>query len=169
MLHSPVTGEPILAADREDGYTLAEEILDMSLLFPVNFDKIVSSIKLSLSASSLGSSNPSTSFELNFVNVGPGNVLSRSTSRALSDLKLSAIDWSSSPQRTGSIQVPPSATPVARDAGREPIAIVGMAVKFPGAPDAGGLWEVIEKGSNTVSEVRSVLIPSDVEVVRTQY
>ena len=37
---------------------------------------------------------------------------------------------------------------------QEPIAIVGMAVNMPGAPNVGQLWEILAKGSNTVEEVR---------------
>ena len=37
---------------------------------------------------------------------------------------------------------------------QEPIAIIGMAVHMPGAPNVGRLWEIIANGSNTVEEVR---------------
>ena len=37
---------------------------------------------------------------------------------------------------------------------QEPIAIVGMAVNMPGAPNVGQLWEILANGSNTVEEVR---------------
>lgn len=36
---------------------------------------------------------------------------------------------------------------------QEPIAIVGMAVRFPGADDTHSLWETLENGLNTVVEV----------------
>jgi hypothetical protein len=36
---------------------------------------------------------------------------------------------------------------------QEPIAIVGMAVNMPGAPNVGQLWEILANGSNTVEEV----------------
>jgi hypothetical protein len=36
---------------------------------------------------------------------------------------------------------------------QEPIAIVGMAVNMPGAPNTAKLWEVLEQGINTCSEV----------------
>lgn len=35
-----------------------------------------------------------------------------------------------------------------------PIAIVGMAVNLPGAPDVARLWRVLQEGINTVHEVR---------------
>jgi hypothetical protein len=37
---------------------------------------------------------------------------------------------------------------------QEPIAIVGMAVNMPGAPNVDQLWEILANGSNTVEEVR---------------
>lgn len=37
---------------------------------------------------------------------------------------------------------------------QEPIAIVGMAVNMPGAPNVGRLWEILANGNNTVEEVR---------------
>ena len=37
---------------------------------------------------------------------------------------------------------------------QEPIAIVGMAVNMPGAPNVDRLWEILVNGSNTVEEVR---------------
>ncbi|KNZ72615.1 Conidial yellow pigment biosynthesis polyketide synthase [Termitomyces sp. J132] len=36
---------------------------------------------------------------------------------------------------------------------QEPIAIIGMAVNMPGAPNVSKLWEVLEHGINTVSEI----------------
>ena len=35
---------------------------------------------------------------------------------------------------------------------REPIAIVGMACRFPGAPDLAAFWRLLESGSNAVTE-----------------
>ena len=34
----------------------------------------------------------------------------------------------------------------------EPVAIVGMACKFPGAPDIAGLWHLLERGGNAITE-----------------
>ena len=36
--------------------------------------------------------------------------------------------------------------------GSEPIAVVGMACKFPGAPDIASLWRLLERGGNAISE-----------------
>ena len=35
---------------------------------------------------------------------------------------------------------------------REPIAIVGMACKFPGAPDLESFWSLLESGGNAITE-----------------
>ena len=35
---------------------------------------------------------------------------------------------------------------------REPIAVVGMACKFPGAPDINALWQLLERGGNAITE-----------------
>jgi hypothetical protein len=43
---------------------------------------------------------------------------------------------------------------------QEPIAIVGMAVNMPGAPNVGRLWDILANGSNTVEEVRFEFILS---------
>jgi len=40
-----------------------------------------------------------------------------------------------------------------RKAKQELIAIVGMTVNMPGAPNTAGLWEVLERGINTCFEV----------------
>lgn len=37
---------------------------------------------------------------------------------------------------------------------RDYIAIIGMAVNMPGAPNASKLWEILEEGINTVMEVK---------------
>jgi acyl transferase domain-containing protein len=37
---------------------------------------------------------------------------------------------------------------------RDCVAVVGMAVNMPGAPNASKLWEILEEGINTVKEVK---------------
>ena len=53
-----------------------------------------------------------------------------------------ALGENHSPRSTGT-----AAAPLA-----EPIAIVGMACKFPGAPDIDALWRLLEGGGNAVTE-----------------
>ncbi len=40
---------------------------------------------------------------------------------------------------------------------RDYVAIVGMAVNMPGAPNTSKLWEVLEKGLNMVAEVKNIM------------
>ena len=149
-LRSTVTGEIVPAKARPDGVTLAEEIVDMTILHPVNFDRVVASIKTALASQPADNAAASVSL----VNLGPGNVLWKGLARSLADSHPSMVDWSSA-SRVGETPAGPRVE-ARRDfaVGREPIAIVGMAAKFPGAADLAGLWEVLEKGLNTVSEVR---------------
>jgi len=37
--------------------------------------------------------------------------------------------------------------------GNEPIAVVGMGCRFPGAPDLATFWELLSSGVDAVSEV----------------
>lgn len=152
-LRSTYTGEIISAEEREDGYTLAEELVDMTLIHPVNFDRVISSIRSDCGVS--------VKAPFSLINLGPGTVLWRSTARALSDLNLTVLDWSSN---TASDQIERHNPPMPigntlpnEGVAREAIAIVGMAAKFPGAVDAAALWEVLERGINTVSEVSANL------------
>ena len=34
----------------------------------------------------------------------------------------------------------------------EPIAVIGMACKFPGAPDIEALWQLLDQGGNAITE-----------------
>lgn len=43
---------------------------------------------------------------------------------------------------------------------QDQVAIVGMAVNMPGAPNTSRLWEVLEKGLNMVSEVKKNIASS---------
>ncbi|KAI0919364.1 Type I Iterative Polyketide synthase (PKS) [Taiwanofungus camphoratus] len=142
-LRSPINGELIDATHKGTDYPLVEAIVDMTLLHPVRFDRVVDAIRSDISSRKLS---------LQFVNVGPGSGLWRSVARATRDLGVSTADWTSladtDPYSSSLSQAIPSNVPR-----QEPIAIVGMAVNFPGAPDAEGLWKVLENGLNTVSEV----------------
>ena len=97
---------------------------------------------------------------LEILNFGPGTGLARAAMRALKErvpraVAVSLNDVSSAAVKpTSSAKVTP--TPVG---GQEPIAIVGMAVNFPGARDTQELWNVLEKGINTVEEVRFWIFP----------
>ena len=68
--------------------------------------------------------------------------------RGVQSDRVSIFDVSSTNLRSH-LQSPPK---------QEPIAIIGMAVNMPGAPNVSKLWEVLEHGINTVFEVSTSLI-----------
>ena len=141
----------------------------MILVHPVRFDEVTRCLSADLLADDVDS--------VRLVNIGPGTGPWRSAIHALQDdgLVVEGVDWSSSRATTGttgerppspqelSIQ-PMSDMPRTVSAPRppinidqqilkEPIAIVGMSVNFPGAPGVAGFWEVLRDGLNTLSEV----------------
>lgn len=131
-LRSTFTGEA-LTKETTAG-TLVELIVDMLLTQPVNWDLVVMEVVKAVPED----------IPVRLVNVGPGMGLSRSLERALPRTQVGTMDISTSiaehsPQTMGIKQ--------------EPIAIVGMAVNMPGAPSNTMLWDVLEKGINTISEV----------------
>ncbi|EKM53832.1 uncharacterized protein PHACADRAFT_198250 [Phanerochaete carnosa HHB-10118-sp] len=155
-LRSTATGAVIPPTARNDGRTLAEDVVDMTLLHPVNFDRVVAGIRGDASGSDSASSTAAAAAAATtLVNLGPGNSLWRSIAGALPDGQCTMRDWSSAAHADA---IPPTPLPLVpkathdRAVAREPIAIVGMAVQFPGAADSAGLWDVLEKGLNAVSE-----------------
>ena len=113
----------------------------MTLLHPVNFDAVIDNMTRELSSSGVVS--------IKLTNVGPGNALSRTVARSLNPIRVESVDWSSV-----AIDAIPDSHPQVPLANREDIAIVGMAIKLPQANDPESLWQILEKGLNTVSEVR---------------
>ncbi|OBZ65859.1 hypothetical protein A0H81_14053 [Grifola frondosa] len=144
-LRSPITGEPVTEDEAGCAPTLAEAIVDMTLLHPVNFDTVARALHASAS--------PARAFRV--ANIGPGTSLARSLARSLHGLEVSVADWSSTTSRASSAAFPTSVKAAKFDDARqrEPIAVVGMAVNLPGAKDADGLWSLLENGLNTVSEI----------------
>ncbi|KAJ7634563.1 putative polyketide synthase [Roridomyces roridus] len=67
------------------------------------------------------------------INFGPGEGLCKTTERALGTTSVDATRGQMAKQ--------------------EPIAIVGMAANLPGAPTADQLWDILQNGVNTVSEI----------------
>jgi Beta-ketoacyl synthase, N-terminal domain len=121
---------------------LVEAVVDMLLIQPVNWDRVVSSLAKVLPASSdIKLGDPSCIRLLNF---GPGTGLMRSTEKSCRLSDGITVDLTFDATRVGG-----------RKPKQEPIAIVGMAVNMPGAPNTTKLWEVLEKGINTCSEVRN--------------
>ncbi len=127
-IRSSFTGEAIHAKSA-DGQSLLELVVDMILTQPVNWDLVSSAVaKVSLPAS------------VRILNLGPGSGLMKSLAKDLGDVSTLDLSVSDLPH-------PPK---------QEPIAIVGMAVNMPGAPNVAKLWEVLEQGINTISEVRII-------------
>ncbi|KAH9952215.1 putative polyketide synthase [Amylocystis lapponica] len=116
--------------------TLVEAILDMILIHPVNFELVLREIR------------SETAYEcrpLRLVNLGPSTRLWKSLAWSLSDFRTTAMDWSTS--AVGNHALPDAAS------SREPIAVIGMAVNLPGAENVPRLWELLENGLNTISEI----------------
>lgn len=91
---------------------------------------------------------------LEILNFGPGTGLARVAMRALKERVPRSVAVSLND--VSSAAATPTSSAKAKPAqvdGQEPIAIVGMAVNFPGARDTQELWNVLEKGINTVEEV----------------
>lgn len=128
-IRSTLSGDPITKATTAGG-SLAELVVDMVLTQPVNWDLVVSKATASLPCQ----------VPVHIVNVGPGTSLTRGIERAFT-LQGIAVDKRSDLNNHFS------------EAKQEPIAIVGMALDMPGAPNVGRLWEILANGSNTVEEV----------------
>ncbi|KIY69501.1 ketoacyl-synt-domain-containing protein [Cylindrobasidium torrendii FP15055 ss-10] len=124
-LRSSSTGDVITVAS--SGRPLVELVVDMVLVNPVRWDAVVNSV-----------AEIDLPFPVRLLNVGPGSALAKSLAKKLNlDVDLSDL----------------SSSTFFRRSKHEPIAIVGMAVDMPGAPNISKLWEVLEKGLNTVSEI----------------
>lgn len=143
-VHSSLTGEALRSID---GETLLEAMVDAIMLHPVNWDYVL------LSAAAYASSQP-----VRVVNIGPGSGLLRTFERYLAassiafeslDLTMTRIVPGTTSNITGTSKLQ-----------KEHIAIVGMAINMPGAPDVSSLWRLLEEGLNTISEVSTRLFPS---------
>ncbi|KAF8224464.1 polyketide beta-ketoacyl-synthase [Tricholoma matsutake] len=113
--------------------SLLKLVVDMVLTQPVNWNLVIEKVMKSCP----------DSIPVRLLNVGPGAGLLRSTERAfprgvVASLDLTIIDVTGHQQSK---------------AKQEPIAVVGMAVNMPGAPNVSKLWEILEQGVNTISEI----------------
>jgi hypothetical protein len=115
--------------------------MNMLLILPVTWDHVVFSLAKALPASDIKFGNPPCIRLLNF-GLGTGLMRSMGKSCKLSDGI--SVDLTFDAVCAGG-----------RKPKQEPIAIVGMAVNMPGAPNTTKRWEVPEKGINTCSEVRN--------------
>jgi len=134
-IRSTFTGEN-LTKDMTSG-SLVELVVDMLLTQPVNWNQVVSELVKTLPIDS----------SVRFLNVGPGSGLIRSMERPFSRERVCSLDLTISDTK-GTQHGKPK---------QEPIAVVGMAVNMPGAPNVSKLWEVLEQGINTIAEVNTFI------------
>lgn len=125
------------------GKKLITRVLDLILLERTEFAVMME--KLSEKAAR------ETKVEL--VNFGPGTGLARVAMRKLKERVPGAVTLSDISVTSTSANPAKEIPTSANRGGQEPIAIVGMAVNFPGARDTSELWRVLEQGINTVEEV----------------
>jgi hypothetical protein len=142
---------PIVGLVEDQGSDLVDVVLSMILLHPVDWDGALSYF------ASDSSSKGVRSIEIR--NYGPGLGLARIATLKLKEKSLTVklSNFSSGGHDVHPVlicEVDPIGTHSQK---QEPIAIVGMAINMPGAPDKEMLWEVLEKGINTISEASSTL------------
>ena len=118
---------------------ICRTLLDMILLEPVNWVSVQTSI-LSTAKQALVSGD--TSCEI--LNFGPGYGMSRSKQSLPESVRILDASSGNSGQ--------PIKTPLGTLSNSD-IAIVGMGVDLPGAPDAATLWVNLCEGISTCSEV----------------
>ncbi|KAK2462565.1 hypothetical protein APHAL10511_005408 [Amanita phalloides] len=131
-LHTPirstVTGELITNTNSEP---LIEIVLDLLLTQPVNWHLVIGK---TVHASPEGICTQ-------VLNVGPGVGLSRTLQRSFACSRTMLYDLTT--YNASSVKVPK----------QEPIAIIGFAVHMPGARNTSQLWDIIEQGLNTITEI----------------
>jgi hypothetical protein len=113
----------------------------MVLIQPINWNRVASSLAEAWSTFSATELDISHSC-IRLLNFGPGTGLVRSTEKLFKIHNWTSIDLTSDDVHDGKTQPK-----------QEPIAIVGMTVNMPGAPNTAKLWEVLKQGINTCSEV----------------
>lgn len=133
-IRSAFTGEIL---DSNDNKSLVQSIVDMILIQQVNWDKVTSGVAESIPENETA----------HFLNVGPGSGLMRSMERALRSGGLV----------TQNVIFDDTEETTFLEPAQEYVAVVGMAVNMPGAPNATKLWEVLLEGVNTVTEVQFIL------------
>ncbi|KAH8109903.1 polyketide synthase [Phellopilus nigrolimitatus] len=124
------------------GKQLVERVLDMIVLERVEFARVLETI-----SERAGREN-----DVEIMNFGPGMGLARVAMRTLKE-RVSGVSFAiNDVSNSSAISAKGKPTFVTKDS-QEPIAIVGMAVNFPGARDTSELWSVLENGINTVEEI----------------
>jgi hypothetical protein len=136
-IRSTFTGDAITkdSMTHGTGDSLLKLVVDMVLTQTVNWNLVVEKVVKSCPES----------IPVRLLNMGPGTGLARSMERAFPRGRVTSLDLTIA-DVTGHQQ---------SKAKQEPIAVIGMAVNMPGAPNVSKLWEILEQGVNTVSEVRT--------------
>lgn len=129
-VRSTFTGE--LISTTSTSANLAELVVDMILIQPVNWDLVVSKAKDLLPRDS----------HVQLVNIGLGSSLAKGLEKVFCDRGVRGFSSVKFNEETA----PPKVK-------QEPIAIIGMAVNMPGSPNVGELWKLLEAGGNTIQKV----------------
>lgn len=129
-IRSTFTGEIM---DANENGSLVQSIVDMILIQQVNWHKVTSGVAGSIPENDTA----------HLVNVGPGSGLMRGMERAFRNGGLV----------THNVVLDDTGKATISEPTRECVAVVGMAVNMPGAPNSSKLWEILQEGVNTVEEV----------------
>ncbi|KAJ3839646.1 putative polyketide synthase [Lentinula raphanica] len=111
--------------------SLVQRVIDMLIIEPVRWDLVTEQVSQCLPAT-----------DVLLLNFGPGLGVARTIEKSCRSANVQLRDVCGETQDQ-SVEKPT----------QEPIAIVGMAVNMPGAVNVGKLWEVIQNGINTISEI----------------
>ncbi|KAF8630985.1 hypothetical protein AX15_002695 [Amanita polypyramis BW_CC] len=129
-IHTPVrstfTGELIT---KYSFGRLVEVVLDLLLTQPVNWNLVMDKV----------AQRSREGMHIRLLNIGPGTGLARSIERALARSQAALFDLTVS----GKLKSPK----------QEPIAVIGMAIHMPGAASTLQLWNILEQGINTITEI----------------
>jgi hypothetical protein len=129
-VRSTFTGE--LISTTSTSANLAELVVDMILIQPVNWDLVVAGASDLLPRDS----------HVQLVNIGLGSSLAKGLEKAFCDRGVRGFSSVGFNEETAPLKVK-----------QEPIAIIGMAVNMPGSPNVGELWKLLEAGGNTIRTV----------------
>ena len=131
-IRSTFDGKLIFDNDQKTN-TLVEQVVDMILLHPVEWDTLVERSVADLAEESI----------IKFLNIGLGPSL----------MKRLEFAYRSVGHSCQVLDVFENVTAAKPNIKQEPVAIVGMAVNMPGAPTVARLWDLLECGGNTLSMV----------------
>ncbi|EJD06333.1 polyketide synthase [Fomitiporia mediterranea MF3/22] len=141
VLYDTRNGYPVSTV--HEGKQLVELILDAILLDRVEFLSVIERL----------AGHVTCDMEVDLVNFGPGTGLARAAMRTLKDCVPCTVVLSDLSNLTKGENLAANLSTSANTGSPEPIAIVGMAVNFPGARNTDELWRVLEMGINTVEEI----------------